>query len=122
MHELAICQALMTQVQQSAANHRAAAIERVVLAVGTLSGLEPPLLQRAFEIARAGTLAAAAVLEIQTCPARVHCRTCGAHSEVAPNRLLCAVCGDWRVTVTGGDELTLLSLELQMAPEEKHHV
>jgi hydrogenase nickel incorporation protein HypA/HybF len=117
MHELAICQALMAQLEQAAASHQATTIERVVLAVGALSGVEPQLLQRAFEIARAGTVAATAVLEIQTGPARVSCRTCGAKSTVATHRLLCAACGDWRVTVIAGEELLLVSLDLCTQPD-----
>lgn len=111
MHELAICQALMAQLEQSAAAQGAAVIERVVLSVGPLSGVEPLLLQRAFEVARAGTVAGAAELEIHTGPVRGHCRTCGADNEAVANRLLCGACGDWRVNLTAGDELLLLRLE-----------
>jgi hydrogenase nickel incorporation protein HypA/HybF len=118
MHELAICQALMAQLQQSAADHGEAVIERVVLSVGPLSGVEPALLQRAFEIARAGTVAGAAQLEIHTGQVRVHCRVCGGDSGAMANRLLCGVCGNWRVNVTAGEELLLLRLELSTTPRD----
>ena len=42
------------------------AIERIVLEVGPLSGVEPALLARAFEVARAGSCAAGAALSIET--------------------------------------------------------
>jgi hydrogenase nickel incorporation protein HypA/HybF len=115
MHELAICQELMTQLEQAAAPHHPAVIERVLLSVGALSGVEPALLKRAFEIARAGTLAADAELEIQTGPVRVRCTSCGQESDARANRLLCAPCGDWRVKVIAGEELLLLSLDLSTA-------
>jgi hydrogenase nickel incorporation protein HypA/HybF len=44
----------------------------------------------------------------------VRCRACGGSSTVPPNRLLCADCGDWQVTVTEGEELTLLSVDLEL--------
>jgi hydrogenase nickel incorporation protein HypA/HybF len=112
MHELAVCQGLMSQVERIAADNQASAVERIVLQVGLLSGVEPPLLQRAFEVARAGTVAANAELEIKTGPVRLRCRECNEESEARPNRLLCAACGDWRVQVLEGEEMLLVSLEL----------
>jgi hydrogenase nickel incorporation protein HypA/HybF len=114
MHELAICQGLIRQVERVAAENEAKAVARILLHVGKLSGVEPPLLERAFEIAQAGTVASEAELEIQEGPVKVQCRECGAGGEVPLNRLVCPSCGDWRVRVTEGEELLLLSLELEM--------
>lgn len=115
MHELAICQALMTQLEEVVAENQASGVERVVLSVGPLSGVEPHLLERAFTVAQAGTVAASAELEIHCGTVRVACRSCGVDSEVAPNRLLCGACGDWQVKVTQGDELLLMSVELSVS-------
>jgi len=114
MHELSVCQGLMRRVEQVAADHGAAAVEHIVLQIGALSGVEPPLLERAFEIARMGTVAENAELEIRTGPVVVECRECGGKSAVPPNRLLCTYCGEWQVRVVEGDELLLLSVELDM--------
>ena len=113
MHELSICQGLLRQVQQVAADNNARSVELIRLRIGGLSGVEPPLLERAFEIARAGTIASEAVLEIEEGPVVVRCRECGASSAVAVNRLICQYCGEWRVTVTEGEELLLLSVEIE---------
>ena len=104
----------MRQVEQIAAAHGASAVERIVLQIGGLSGVEPPLLERAFGIARAGTVAAQATLEIRSGPVVVECRECGGRSAVPPNRLLCEYCGEWRVQVVEGEELLLLSVELDL--------
>ena len=114
MHELAVCQGLMHQVEQVAAAHGATAVEHIVLQIGGLSGVEPPLLERAFAIARAGTVAENAELEIRTGPVVVQCRECGGKSAVPPNRLLCSYCGEWHVRVIEGEELLLLSVELDL--------
>jgi hydrogenase nickel incorporation protein HypA/HybF len=114
MHELSVCQDLIRQVEKVAAAHGAAAVERIVLQIGELSGVEPPLLERAFTVARAGTVAAAAEMEIRTGPVVVLCKECGGRSAVPANRLVCTYCGDWRVRVVEGEELLLLSIELDL--------
>ena len=114
MHELSVCQDLLRQVEKIAAEHGAVAVERIVLQIGELSGVEPPLLERAFTIARAGTLAENAGMEIRTGPVVVQCTECGGRSAVPPNRLVCTYCGDWRVRVVEGEELLLLKVELDL--------
>jgi hydrogenase nickel incorporation protein HypA/HybF len=111
MHELAICQALLEQVE-GIARQRSARVNRVRLAVGPLSGVEPGLLERAYPLACAGTSAEGSQLEISDAPVRVRCRTCGAESAASANRLLCGECGDWRTELASGDELLLLNVEL----------
>lgn len=114
MHELSLCQGLLRQVEKVAADNGARAVERILLRVGGLSGVEPPLLERAYEIARMGTVAEDAELVIENGPVVVRCRECGGSSVVPSNRLLCSYCGDWRVQVTEGEELTLLSVDLTL--------
>jgi hydrogenase nickel incorporation protein HypA/HybF len=113
VHELSVCQGLLRQVDRIAAENAARAVDRIVLRVGALSGVEPDLLTHAFDIARMGTVAENAVLEIERGPVTVRCRQCGGSGEVPSNRLLCPACGDWRVEVTGGEDLLLLSLDLE---------
>lgn len=112
MHELSVCLALMQQVERIAREHEAASVERIVLQVGPLSGVEAPLLERAWPLASTGTLAQQAQLVIQSAPVRVRCTQCDAVSNVVPNRLLCSACGDFRTRLISGDEMLLLNLEL----------
>ena len=112
MHELSLCQGLMRQVGKIARENDAEAVERIVLRIGGLSGVEPPLLAQAFEIARMGTVAENAELEMEEGPIVVKCNECGGSSAVPVNRLVCTYCGSWRVLVTEGEELLLVSLEL----------
>lgn len=112
MHELSICQQLLTQVARVAAEHGAARVDRIRVSAGPLSGVEPQLLQQAFTLARAGTIAAEADLEIRSAPVRIRCRDCRETSEVPPNRLLCPHCRQWQVDVVAGEELILERVEL----------
>lgn len=112
MHELAVCQALIEQVESLVQCHEASAAERIELRIGPLSGVEPHLLEQAFPIASAGTVAAGAELVINSLPVTVSCAGCGCITCVLPNRLVCADCGDWHTTLVGGDELELYRVEL----------
>lgn len=113
MHELAICQALMTQVEQIAAGHNARQVSSIIIGIGPLSGVEEQLLQHAWPVASAGSIAEGAALTIEPLPLTVKCSQCGKESEAKPNKLLCKHCGDWRTQVSSGDELLLLRLELE---------
>jgi hydrogenase nickel incorporation protein HypA/HybF len=118
VHELSVCQALLAQVVEIATDRGASAVSRITVEVGPLSGVEPALLASAFEIVRAGSCAAGAILLIETTAITVSCLICGAESQTAPNRLLCAACGGYRTRVVGGDELRLRGVELRV-PEAR---
>jgi len=112
MHELAICQALVEQVGLLVQRHEADTATRIELRIGPLSGVEPHLLEQAFPIASAGTVAADAELVIDSLPVTVRCTGCGRVTGALPNRLVCAGCGDWHTTLVSGDELELYRVEL----------
>ena len=112
MHELAIAQGLMGEVLRVAALHGASGVDMVVVRIGALAGVEPGLLERAFSVARAGTLAARAALEIEHGALFVVCSSCGAETEARPDRIVCGACGDWKVRVVEGEEMLLVRVGL----------
>jgi len=113
MHELAVCQGVMVQVEQIARREGAERITRILLSIGPLSGVEASLLRGAFPIASAGTVAERAELAIEEPAVKVKCLSCSAESEATANRLLCAACGDYRTRLISGDEMLLMSVELE---------
>jgi hydrogenase nickel incorporation protein HypA/HybF len=113
MHELAICQALIGEVLQVARAQHAASVSDIYVSVGPLSGVEGPLMQNAFPIAAAGTVANAAKLHLQPTSIRVCCEECGEESEVPANRLVCEHCRHWRTRLVSGDELMLQRVVLE---------
>ena len=118
MHELAICQALMNQVENIAAERNARSVVSIVVGMGPLSGVEAQLLKHAYPVASAGTVAEGAELVIESLPVRIKCTQCGSEADALPNKLVCKACGDWRTTLISGDELMLMRVELETAPEQ----
>lgn len=116
MHELAICQSLLMEVEKVAAAHGATRVTRISVAVGPLSGVETPQLVRAFGVARTRTVAETAALVVETIPVVVWCGVCMRESVVPANGLLCGECGTWKVSLKSGDELLLQRLELAEGP------
>ena len=118
MHELAISQSLVSEAERVADTHGAERITALTVLVGPLSGVEAPLLERAFTMARMGTRAADATLHVDVAPVVVWCGECRRESTVRPNALLCEACGTWRVTLRSGDELILKRVELATTEPE----
>ena len=112
MHELAVAQALVEQVDAVIDQHNAAQASMIRVRIGPLAGVVPELLASAFPLAAAGSRMEHAELEFIHAPIQVHCQTCGAETEAAMNRLVCGACGDWHTQILSGDELLLESVEL----------
>ncbi|HID82010.1 MAG TPA: hydrogenase maturation nickel metallochaperone HypA [Chromatiales bacterium] len=117
MHELSVCQALVDQVVSLAHEHHASSVERIDLQIGPLSGIEPALLLQAFPIASAGSLAHDAQLIIEEQDVRVYCEECDRESDAKVNQLVCRYCGDWRTRIVSGDEMLLVSVEMNKSEE-----
>ena len=126
MHELAVAQALVEQVDAVIDQHQASHVNDVSssdawhatsirVRIGPLAGVVPELLATAFPLAAAGSRMQHAELEFSHAPIQVRCQTCGAETEAAMNRLICGACGDWHTQVISGDELLLESVELDIA-------
>lgn len=116
MHELAVAQALVDQVDNVIRQHSAVSASLIRVRIGPLAGVVPELLASAFHLAAAGHAMEHAVLDLVAAPIQVLCQTCGKETEAAMNRLVCGACGDWHTQVISGDELLLESVELEPAP------
>ena len=107
----------MNQIETIAAERNASSVVSIVVGMGPLSGVEAQLLRHAYPVASAGTIAEGAELVIKDLPLRIKCTQCGEESNALPNKMVCKTCGDWRTTLISGDELMLMSVELERNPE-----
>lgn len=112
MHELSVCLSLLEQVERVARENGAGSVEKILVTIGPLSGVEPELLRNAYPLAAAGTIAETAELEIEYAEVVVHCSECDAETTAAANRLVCGACGDYRTRLVSGDEMVLKRVEL----------
>lgn len=115
MHELSVCQALLEQVEDLARRHGVAEVQRIVVQIGPLSGVDPALLSEAFAVSRRGCTTSTK-LDLEEAPVRVRCLECGSESAASANRLLCAACGTYRTRLLSGEELLLRRVEFPLLP------
>jgi hydrogenase nickel incorporation protein HypA/HybF len=115
VHELAVAQALIEQVDSVIRQHGASSASLIRVRIGPLAGVVPELLASAFPLAAAGSRMEHAALDLIPAPITVRCQTCGTETQAAMNRLVCGACGDWHTQVISGDELLLESVELETA-------
>ncbi len=114
MHELAIVEALIEQVDREL--HRAGQKGRVVelnLAVGRLSGVHSGSLRFAFELLSPGSVVEGARMNITEPQADCRCRDCGHTEPIDELVAQCPKCGGGNVVIEGGRQLTLDSIELE---------
>lgn len=115
MHELSVCVSLLDQVEKIARDRNAVSVDRILLRIGPLSGIEADLLANAYPLAAAGTIAENAQLDIEQSSVVVRCTQCQSETEVPPNRLLCGTCGGYQTQVVSGNEMILQRLEFSAA-------
>ena len=113
MHELSVAMALLDRIEAVAAARGAIRVLRATIRVGPLSGVEPALLMRAFEVARLARAATTETLLVTaTAEVRVACAKCGCEAAASVNNLACPGCGGRCTRLLQGDELLLLQVEL----------
>ena len=114
MHELSIATnlvSLATEAVESALERRPITALRV--RVGALSGVVVESLEFAWDVAAEGSRCEGARLEIERVPGRISCEACSTETELSdPPRFVCSRCGQRSPDVIAGQELELISLEL----------
>ncbi|WP_457601119.1 hydrogenase maturation nickel metallochaperone HypA [Hydrogenivirga sp.] len=118
MHEFSVVQSLLGLVERYARENGAHSVSRVVVQVGALSGIEPHLLELAFNTFREGTVASSAELVIEIEPLRVACHDCGGEFTKEELNALCPRCGSLNTEVVGGEDMLLKSLEMECDEKE----
>lgn len=113
MHEYSVVQALLNQCEEVAEQNDAQKITRVVCKIGVMSGIENHLLQMAFDTFKEGTMCEAAEFIINEQKLKLECRDCGHVFETDEIRYFCTKCESLRVKVLDGEDMCLMSLEME---------
>jgi hydrogenase nickel incorporation protein HypA/HybF len=116
VHEVAIVDALIEQVEEEV--RRAGATGRVTrleLSIGRLSGVSADSVRFALELLAPGTLVESAQVDIHQPKALCCCEACGERTEIDALDCRCPRCASGDITIEGGREMILESIELEDA-------
>jgi len=103
----------LAQVRDQAAVHRASRVNRIVLRIGALAGVDPEALRFAFEVVSRSTVAEGATLVIEPVAARAYCPECSREFDVETGFIFtCPVCNGLCGEIRCGRELELSRLEM----------
>ena len=88
-------------------------LARIAVKVGHLSSVVPESLEFAFSALSRGTPVEGAELDIQEIAGEGACRSCGSRFRAESYFASCEACGSFDVEISGGDELTVESMEVE---------
>jgi hydrogenase nickel incorporation protein HypA/HybF len=113
MHEMSIVHALIEQVgaeiEKSGHPGRVLSLD---LIIGRLSGVHVDSIRFALEILGPGTVVEGADVRISEPKAEFSCVGCGSREEIDELIVCCTQCGSGDITIEGGQDLVLQSIEL----------
>lgn len=113
MHEYSIVQALIDSCEEEAEKHQANMIQNVVIKVGALSGVEPHLLELAFDAFKHNSrYCQGASLELIKQPVLIRCHCCHKESVLKNHQYHCVYCDSKEYSVIDGEEMFLMQLEM----------
>ncbi|RXK00360.1 hydrogenase maturation nickel metallochaperone HypA [Arcobacter sp. CECT 8986] len=113
MHEYSIVQSLLEQCEQYVEENDASKVTKLIVKIGVLSGVEPDLLQTAFDTFKEKTVCDGAEFIINRQKVVIDCLDCNQTSTLEKNEFLCPSCNSNNLKVVDGEDMFLMSLELE---------
>lgn len=112
MHEYSIVQSLLDSCEEHARQNNSTNVTKVVVKIGVLSGVEPNLLETAFNTFKEKTFCEKAEFIINRQKVVIACLSCHEESTLEKNEFSCPKCSSNQVKVIDGEEMFLMSLEM----------
>ncbi len=117
MHDLTIVDALIDQVKETLdRTSERGRVRRIELSIGRLSGVSCPSLRFAFGLLAAGSVVEGAEIVIHEPKAVCVCRACHARAEIDDLVTECPECRSGDISIEGGRDLILQSIEVEELP------
>lgn len=113
MHEYSVVQSLLESCEEHARQNEASKVTKVVVKIGVLSGVEPDLLQTAFDTFKEQTVCHDAVFLINHQKIVIDCFDCNSQSTLEKHEFSCPKCQSVNVKVIDGEDMYLMSLEME---------
>jgi hydrogenase nickel incorporation protein HypA/HybF len=113
MHEISIIESVLELAEVKAREANSTSITVIKIRLGQFTAIAPEALEFAFDVARLGTLAERARLEIEVVPMVLHCVVCDAGTQPTTSiSLICTQCG-FPVRIVSGEELQIEFIEVE---------
>ena len=112
MHELSIALGIVKIAEEETKKAKAAAVERIELVVGALSGVELRALKYVWPVAIKDTVLSDASLEIEYIEAEAECMDCNCVFTLKNVYDNCPECKSYLKNITKGKELKVKALEV----------
>jgi len=119
MHERSLVRCILKQVEQLMVEHDCQRVVAVRLSVGEFAGVEPALMEIAFNEMVDDSPLRGAVLQLVTVALEAKCDACGRQFAVERFVFVCPECSSGQVKVLRGEDLMLESLVVEAPDYEK---
>src|SRR3990172_1832280 len=119
MHELAVTESILNIALRHAEQAHATRVTDLHLVIGRLSSIVDDSVQFYWDMISQGTICEGARLHFERTPATLLCLDCNTTYTLAGELTGCPQCGGEHVTVTGGDEFRLDSIEVETASDRE---
>lgn len=113
MHEYSIVQSLLESCEEHAKQNESENVTKVVVKIGVLSGVEPDLLQTAFDTFKEKTVCDGCDFIINIQKVVIECFDCEQQSTLEKNEFECPHCNSNKIKVIDGEDMYLMSLEME---------
>lgn len=113
MHEYSIVSSLIELCEENARQNNATKIIKINIAIGKLSGVEPVLLKSAFDTFKEEGITKESELVVEIKEIVLQCQKCGHQYTPQGYEYLCPKCGSEEYSIISGEEMHLMSLEME---------
>lgn len=114
MHEFSIVESLLELIQEYVEKNNGKSVYKIELKVGKMSGVEPYLLQVAFDSLKEGTVAEKAQLTINIQDVVAMCNKCNKTFLLDDLNFSCPECKNSDIDVIDGKDIILQSIDIEI--------
>ena len=112
MHEYSIVQSLLDACEDNAKANDASKVNKVVVKIGVMSGVEPELLKTAFDTFKEKTMCEDAEFVMNIQSVVIKCNSCQKESTLKKLEYSCPDCKSVELDIIDGEDMYLMQLEL----------
>lgn len=112
MHERTLVKQLIEQIEEELHSRHLAGLTAVHLEIGEFAGVEPSLIELAFQEMAIDHWQTEVHLNLKIIPLTAYCQSCKKDFHVERFRFICPYCDNTAVTVVAGESMQLVSLSV----------